>query len=664
MGRKAVSSGKKGAPKPREKGSSAGYAGGDIAPVQDARFASAEWDPRFSRVPKRAKKAIADDRFQKELKSNPAFRPRQTIVDRFGRPKGNASRLDKALQELAAASDESSSESEDEIKPVVASHVEESSEESDSEDEAFDGEEEVEDIPRGRATRRLAVLSLDWSSTRAVDIFASFSSFCPTGKRVKFVEVHPSKFGLERLAVEAKLGPQVVLKSDLDVVAAAKKQRLIGETEREGDSEDSEGDGEESGEEDAEQAVWKSQVALRRYEEERLKYYYAVASFEDAGAADAVYEQCDGVEYAQSGRAFDLRFIPEEMEIETKPRDRAEKIPEGYGPPNVTPSSINNSRVKLSWDADEPDRMVLKKRIGGKIRADEENLKAYLAGDSDEEEGEELERKKNLLLGGLEEEEEEDGDEAMEMEISFEPGMLEKGEDIVKRKLERTERKNESEWEARLRRQQERKAEKRRLRREKFAEKDAEDVAEDEGQEAKNPTFDDDDFFTVERDIDAAEKAESRKKRKAKKPAATSQRDARPADEASEQRAQAELELVAMQDVRVRRVTAADSDDEKPARKRSRKRRRPEMREADKVEKASALDVGDNRFEKLFSSHLFALDPTHAKFRENGTTRRIRDETGRLGDRKQKAQPADNAAEEALGLAQKIKSRAQGRARK
>lgn len=683
--------------RPQKRGrGAAGASDSNMVPVQDARFASAEWDPRFSRVPKRAKKAIEDERFQNELKSNPAFRPRSTTVDRFGRPKGKVAHLDRSLREIVAESEDSSSESDEEItarvkevaEPVFG--VDESSDESDSEDGEFDGEEELEEIPRGKATRRLAVMGLDWSSTRAVDIFVSLDSFCPPGKHVEFVEVHPSKFGLERLATEAKLGPQVVAKRDLEVVKEAQKQQLISSTEkdvREGEcgdvlSNDEDRSGSEDGSDasdedcDAEETLWKSQAALRKYEEERLKYYYGVVSFEDIRAADAVYEQCDGVEYAQSGRAFDLRFIPDEMVIETKARDRADKIPDGYAPPNVTPSSLNNSRVKLSWDADGPDRVILKKKAIGKQKLDEENLKMYLAGSSEEEKGD-IEKRRNLLLGGLEEEEK--PNEGMDMEITFEPGMLEKGEEIVKRKHEREERTEETEWEGRLRRQQERKAAKRRAWREALTQKgrDALDEGDDEDEATalgENRAFDDDPFFSVERDLDEAEEAERKRDKKGeRKKKAKAQPGTETVNELSKSSAQneAELELLAMPDLRNPGLITTgadarrDSDEEggRARTKRSRRRERAAKQAAGvKAAERSALDVEDGRFKRVFDSHLFALDPTHAKFRDDATTRRIVDEKMRRIGRGEEAKREDDGGKEevseAMRLVAGIKARA------
>ena len=46
---------------------------------------------------------------------------------------------------------------------------------------------------------------------------------------------------------------------------------------------------------------------IRKYQVNRLKYYYAVAEFNSEMAANTVYTQCDGKEYELSATRFDLR---------------------------------------------------------------------------------------------------------------------------------------------------------------------------------------------------------------------------------------------------------------------------------------------------------------------------------------------------------------------
>ncbi len=64
-------------------------------------------------------------------------------------------------------------------------------------------------IPLVESTRRLAVVDLDWTAVRAVDILVVLRSFLPRGGHIEHVTVYPSDYGLERMAQEAAAGPQV-----------------------------------------------------------------------------------------------------------------------------------------------------------------------------------------------------------------------------------------------------------------------------------------------------------------------------------------------------------------------------------------------------------------------------------------------------------------------
>mmetsp|Transcript_11892 Transcript_11892/g.23019 ORF Transcript_11892/g.23019 Transcript_11892/m.23019 type:complete len:1066 (+) Transcript_11892:173-3370(+) len=56
------------------------------------------------------------------------------------------------------------------------------------------------------ATPYLAILNLDWTNVRAVDVFAMLHSFCPPGT-LKKVEVYPSDFGRKMMEKERVEGP-------------------------------------------------------------------------------------------------------------------------------------------------------------------------------------------------------------------------------------------------------------------------------------------------------------------------------------------------------------------------------------------------------------------------------------------------------------------------
>ena len=52
---------------------------------------------------------------------------------------------------------------------------------------------------------------------------------------------------------------------------------------------------------------------MREYQLNRLKYYYAVASFDSPETANAIYDACNGFEYQTSGILLDLSFIDDDM---------------------------------------------------------------------------------------------------------------------------------------------------------------------------------------------------------------------------------------------------------------------------------------------------------------------------------------------------------------
>ncbi|GLD67713.1 ESF1 homolog isoform X1, partial [Lates japonicus] len=171
--------------------------------------------------------------------------------------------------------------------------------------------------------------------------------------------IYPSEFGRERLKVEETQGP-LELKALPD---------------------DSEDDTEE-------ERVYREK--MRDYQFKRLKYYYAVVECDSTATAAKIYEECDGYEYESSCSVLDLRFVPDEVTFDEEPKDVATDVNlSSYTPKLFTSSATSTSKVQLTWDETDHDRVAALNRKFNKDELLQMDFNAYLASSSEEEEEEE-----------------------------------------------------------------------------------------------------------------------------------------------------------------------------------------------------------------------------------------------------------------------------------
>lgn len=718
----------------------------------DKRFSRAVQDARFRVTKRKQKGPELDERFKTKFKDD-KFRVRRR-VDKYGRVirkdgragYGRHTEVDMEVADakrmfgmLRDASDDENEVLQRKGKGEQNAFNEDSSDEEsstaeDNEEEDFIEEIEDErlengDTKRGEATKRFAVLGLDWDYREAVDLFACFKSFCPPGGAVRKVSIHPSEFGIAQMEKERKLGPLLQRRNDVEalrhaqqvyekdsetksaraehieyntlgdidegkvstdgvkVTHGAKSIRQENESEDEDDSgnESETGDDGDSVDFDADSDVPESQANLRDYEEQRTRYYYAVAEFSSLSTASKVYDELDGLEFSSSGRLFDLQFIPADFKIPYPARDVATSLPATYKPPKMDPSTLNNSKVRLMWDADDPDRLKLRKKTFTKEEIESMDLQAYLGSDS-ESDPEESEAKtaraariRALLLGDSTTEpqdtdEGEDADEAEGMEVTFEPGLEEKGAEILKRREEKERSKNETIGETQNRKREE--AKEKKLERWKEERKLAKRTAKlDETDVAENP-FEGDPFFTAEADHIV-------KSRAAREEARLETSSGKEDKQKSQSQRNAELELVLMDDKPVdarRRAIYAESDEEEEEEERRRKKRRRGKRRrerlAEQTEKRFKPDLDDPRFKDIVEDREFAVDPTHPKFGKSELSKRLLTEKAKRSTERSEAksevhvstqngdrhQPNDtnqptNGSLDMLRLAAKLKNR-------
>ena len=128
--------------------------------------------------------------------------------------------------------------------------------------------------------------------------------------------------------------------------------------------------------------------ALRRYQLQRLRYYYAVVKCDSVETARLIYQNCDGTEYESTANIFDLRYVPDDMEFDDdEAKDTCSKIPSSYRPDSTfVTDALQHSKVKLTWDETPKERLTLSSRPLSQKEIEENDFKAYLASDSDESE--------------------------------------------------------------------------------------------------------------------------------------------------------------------------------------------------------------------------------------------------------------------------------------
>ncbi|KAL2312257.1 Pre-rRNA-processing protein esf1 [Schizosaccharomyces pombe] len=617
--------------------------------VADPRFQSVHSDPRFSRLKRGNFKVKVDERF-KSLKEDKDFKTTAS-VDRYGRPlnqdkatkeidrlyelenEGSSSSSESSEitdnEEVASASSKSTKseeltdeESEDEevYDPARGEGIistSESSDESDAESETeaqpeiseLAGIEPEENIPRGSETNRLAVVNMDWDNLQAVDLFVALSSFCPPGGKLLKVSIYPSEFGKSRMAAEHVQGPPRDIFTPADNQPSSAE---LHEAQKFGfDNNESDQDEEDALiEEDLGNEF--DMVKLRQYQLERLRYYYAVVECDSVRTAKVIYESCDGAEYETSANIYDLRFIPDDVTFDDdESREVCTKAPEKYEPRDFVTDALQHSKVKLSWDAEDPHRKDLIKKAFTSQDIEDLDFSAYIASSESEDEDVDVIRSRyqKLLSGDADDFQAnsnpfEDDDKLEgangEMEVTFTSGF------DVDNNANSSE-KDETTIEKYKRKAAERKQRRKELRQLKK-------TKDDEGEGSDVDLGFDDPFF---KDKDA-----SRNNKKNKKGKHTQIEDPTAASKE-------ELENLVREDEND--SEQLDHFDMKSILKAEKfKKNRKLKKKASNLEglqEGFEADVSDPRFAALYTNHNFALDPTNPHFKRTKTVEKIMDES-------------------------------------
>ncbi|XP_064624049.1 ESF1 homolog isoform X2 [Lineus longissimus] len=449
------------------------------------------------------------------------------------------------------------------------------------------------------ATSRLAVCNMDWDRIKAQDIMILVNSFKPQRGVVKSVSIYPSEFGVERMKEEEIHGPKELVE---DKLASDEEDPLEGSDEK------------TSG-------LHYHREKLRQYQLNRLKYYYAVIECDSRETANAIYTECDGIEYESSCARLDLRFIPEDMTFEHEPKSVVKDVADisTYKPSLFFNTALNQSKVSLTWDETDQDRLKVTMRKPKSGEIDMMDVQAYLASSSGEEEEDEIADNVNdgdrlnryrALLQGIESKEKNKGEKDMEMEITWEPGLRDTTADLIKKKAEE---KDATPWEQYLMKKKEKKKKKREEKAVKTTNK-VEPGKSDEGDDAEGYSDDelpagidlDDPYFKEEIEGVQLSKKEGKRKKKKQREEET---------EEGKQKA-AELQLLMMdEDDNQQHFNLKDiMKKEKLEKKKKRKKKKP--KEGMQVEDTFEIDVTDPRFDAMYKSHHYNVDPSSHEFKK------------------------------------------------
>ncbi|TFK94459.1 hypothetical protein K466DRAFT_536116 [Polyporus arcularius HHB13444] len=666
--------------------------------MSDPRFARLRTDPRFRRIKKDKNKVVVDERFKDifDDKSKKKSKKDGARVDKYGRPlaedheQENLRRFyrledeEEAQLELKPGPDyargavllESSDEEDD--RPTGAQSDDDSdtggiitlgrdvnqpipvpdeSAEVDLDEDTYaeldaqaaayaKANQEADQDSQVQPTRRIAVVNLDWDHVRAIHLYKIFSSLVsPTGApvasgskdngsskarsvtqvrgKVLSVRVYPSEFGKERMAREEKEGPPPEVFKKRDLKPEEINERTVYEV----------GDGEDYDEE-----------ALRKYQLERLRYYYAIVECDTVEAASHIFNELEGTELERSANVFDLSYVPDDMTFDDEFRDEAtDDLSAPYRPLEFVTDALRHSKVKLTWDEDEPERTQVTRRTFTRKEIEENDFRAYIASSSDEDEDDagpsagkskkaaERDKLRALLLSGGDDTmpegwgESKDDDSDVDMEITFTPGLSAAKDEKDETTLEKYQRKMR---------------EKKKKRKEELRERTKEG-----GVEKKGATKDlGDDFFVADSEDegsagDTEDEVPRGKKGKGKVSAKKGKgRKAGGDDEERAARVEStaeELALLAASDNPNGEVKHFDmkavlrAEKKKGRKKKGKKGKKGADDGENEIQEDFSIDVKDDRFKAVLEDHTFAIDPSNPHFKKTKSMAALLDERSR-----------------------------------
>lgn len=400
----------------------------------DERFKHLASDPKFRTLRNKQRKVVIDDRF-KSMFNDKRFTLKYSEDKRGARRKEGSEdnlkryyslkdeedikkkRIEENIVENSELTDVcyAKEREDEEVEPEdEEGEFNDSDTESSLSTSSDEPESEVEDVDIGeinydwqpldhdaetadQSSRRLAIQNLDWDQIDVKDLYVLLNSIRPP----MGVTIYASEYGKARLAQEELKGPTELVddtkdEDDEEDLQRLEKQMKILDSRIAPKYKPNEY-------EDADEVLNlqddEVRAKIRRYQLNRMKYYYAVAEFDSVESSETVYKELDGREFEGTSIELDLRFVPDDVQFDAGDiRAKCDRMPDpsSYKAPQFINSALQQTSVKFTWDETDVKRQEKLRRAYTEEELDKDDLDAYLASESDSEyESEEGERNEN-----------------------------------------------------------------------------------------------------------------------------------------------------------------------------------------------------------------------------------------------------------------------------
>jgi hypothetical protein len=105
-----------------------------------------------------------------------------------------------------------------------------------------------------------------------------------------------------------------------------------------------------------------------------MKYFYAVVHTNSKKTALKIFEEYNGFEFELTNIRLQLSFISDSLKFPQKPVESVSEVPDDYifqGAAKLN-KALNHTKVKLTWDINDPKREEKLNKINKKDEVDDE----------------------------------------------------------------------------------------------------------------------------------------------------------------------------------------------------------------------------------------------------------------------------------------------------